>query len=595
MKQFLKFTLAALVAIMISGAVITAIGLSAVAVLTSKEEAPTEVKEKSVLYVKLSGEIVEHTQKNTIDDIMGLGVGRKSLSTIVTAIDKAAKCPDIAGIYLEPGVMETDYASLQEIRNAILRFKVAKKGKAKVIAFANEYTQGAYYVCSAADEVWMNSQGMLDIHGLSATPVYYKDVMARFGVKVTVVKVGQYKSATEPFTETKMSDANRAQVTRFVSDIWNTIKKDIADSRKLTAEKINSIADSTTALLPATDMKKLGLVDRLLYADEVAANIKATLGLDKDEDINQVSCSDMERYENNVDASENKIAVIYCEGSIVRNATLNALNTESGIVSKSMIDILKDIKKDDAVKAVVLRINSGGGDAFASEEIWHAISEVKKTKPVVVSMGGAAASGAYYMSAPASWIVAQPTTLTGSIGIFGLFPDFTGLTQGLLGLKYDNVKTNEHADFDLTQTARPFNTQELRMLQAHINRGYDLFCKRVSDGRKIPINRVKEIAQGRVWTGKDAKGIGLVDQLGGMPEAMAKAAQLAKLKDYSVTAFPKDKDIFGQLQETAGHRNNLDEQLHETLGTMYEPYKQIRILEKASKVQAMMPWFLNIN
>ncbi len=594
MKQFLKFTLAALVAILISGAVLVAVGIGTVAALTVKEETATVVNEHSVLYINLSGEIVEHTQKNSIDDIIGLGTGRQSVAAIVKAIDKATVCPDISGIYIEAGVIQADYASLQEIRNALVRFKIAKKGKAKVIAFANEYTQGAYYVCSAADEVWMNPKGILDIHGISATPVYYKDVMARFGVKMTVVKVGQYKSATEPYTETKMSDANRKQVSRFISDIWATVTKDIAASRKLSVAKLNAIADSTTALLDAQDIKKMGLVDKLVYADDVATNMKAVLGTDKEKDIEQLTCSDMARYEEDVLPSNDNIAVVYCQGSIVQTAAMNTLSSDDGIVSKSMIGLLKDLKKDESVKAVVLRINSGGGDAFASEEIWHAITELKKSKPVIVSMSGAAASGAYYMSAPASWIVAQPTTLTGSIGIFGLFPDLTGLTQGVIGLKYDNVKTNALADMDITQTSRPFNTQELNMLQAYINRGYELFCKRVSDDRKIPLARVKEIAQGRVWTGKDAKSIGLVDQLGGMPEAMAKAAQLAKLKSYSVSTYPKDKDLFGQLQETAEHYNNLDEQLHATLGTMYEPFRQVRTLEKASKVQAMLPWFLDI-
>ena len=594
MKQFLKFTLAALVAILISGAVLVAVGIGTVAAFTSKEEAATVVNDHSVLYLSLSGEIVEHTQKNTIDDIMGYGTGRKSLATIVKAIDKAATCANISGIYIEAGVIQADYASLQELRNALVRFKTAKKGKAKVIAFANEYTQGAYYVCSAADEIWMNPKGILDIHGLSATPMYYKDVLARFGVKMTVVKVGQYKSATEPYTETKMSDANRKQVSRFISDIWNTVTKDIAASRKLSVDKLNAIADSTTALLPAEGIKKLGLVDKLVYADDVATNMKAVLGIDKDKDIEQVTCSDMARYEEDILPSSDNIAVIYCQGTIVQTEAMNTLSSDGGIVSQSMIGLLKDIKNDDDIKAVVLRINSGGGDAFASEEIWHAITELKKSKPVVVSMSGAAASGAYYMSAPASWIVAQPTTLTGSIGIFGLFPDLTGLTQGVIGLKFDNVKTNAHADMDFTQTSRPFNTQELSMLQAYIDRGYELFCKRVSDGRKIPLARVKEIAQGRVWTGRDAKSIGLVDQLGGVPEAMAKAAELAKLKSYSVSTYPKDKDLFGQLQETTGHYNNLDEQLHETLGTMYEPFRQVRTLEKTSKVQAMLPWYLNI-
>lgn len=254
-----------------------------------------------------------------------------------------------------------------------------------------------------------------------------------------------------------------------------------------------------------------------------------------------------------------------------------------------MVRDLDKLAKDDDIKAVVIRVNSGGGDAFASEEIWHSVAELKKKKPVVISMGGAAASGAYYLSAGASWIVAQPMTITGSIGIFGAFPDLSGLMQEKLGIKYDHVKTNAHSDFTLLQTSRPFNAEEQAMLQQYINRGYELFCKRVSEGRKIPINRVKEIAQGRVWIGSDALSIKLIDQLGGMPEAMKKAAELAKIKDYNTITYPESKSMMDQLLETAeGNNNNLDEQLRSTLGMMYEPFVIVRSLEHQSPVQARL-------
>ncbi len=618
MKDFLKYTLATVTGLLLTFFVITVIGVCTLiaAAACSSSQPATSVKDGSVLVVKLSGQITERTDDNAINELLGMGgVESQALSDITEAIDKAAACPEIKGLYIEAGLLQTDYASLQEIRNAVERFKnggddiaAHKEGKNKIIkpqkkgdikgkfvvAYGDEYTQGAYYVCSAADEVWINPQGMIDLHGIASQPMYLKDLLAKVGVKMTVVKVGKYKSATEQYTETEMSDANREQVTRYISNLWDVVTKDISRTRKTDIATLNQLADSMVTLADTKTLIKYGLVTRTMYANEVKGEIKKKLGLDDNDEIPQVTCGEMKDYAPST--AKDQIAVYYCEGTIAQSQAAGTLMGDAGIISKDMVRDLDDLAKDDDIKAVVIRINSGGGDAFASEEIWHSVAELRKKKPVVVSMGGMAASGAYYLSAGASWIVAQPTTLTGSIGIFGVFPDMTGLMQDKLGLHYDVVKTNKHSDFDFAQQARPFNADEQQMLQRYIERGYELFCKRVADGRHMSTESVKAIAQGHVWTGGDAKRIGLIDQLGGLTDAIKQAARLAKIEKYAVTPLPRPASWTEQLFATiSGNGNNLDERMHETLGVFYEPLLMVRTLEKQSPIQARCEWILPVN
>lgn len=618
MKDFLKYTLATVTGLLLTLFIITVIGVCSLiaAAACSSSQPATSVKDGSVLVVKLSGQITERTDDNAINELLGMGgVESQALSDITEAIDKAAACPEIKGLYIEAGLLQTDYASLQEIRNAVERFKnggddiaahkeggdkvikTEKKGDNKgkfVVAYGDEYTQGAYYVCSAADEVWINPQGMIDLHGIASQPMYLKDLLAKVGVKMTVVKVGKYKSATEQYTETEMSEANREQVTRYISNLWDVVTKDISRTRKTDITTLNQLADSMVTLADTKTLIKYGLVTRTMYANEVKGEIKKKLGLDDNDEIPQVTCGEMKNYAPST--AEDQIAVYYCEGTIAQSQAAGTLMGDAGIISKDMVRDLDDLAKDDDIKAVVIRINSGGGDAFASEEIWHSVAELRKKKPVVVSMGGMAASGAYYLSAGASWIVAQPTTLTGSIGIFGVFPDMTGLMQDKLGLHYDVVKTNKHSDFDFAQQARPFNADEQQMLQRYIERGYELFCKRVADGRHMSTDSVKAIAQGHVWTGGDAKRIGLIDQLGGLTDAIKQAARLAKVDDYAVTPLPRPASWTEQLFATiSGNGNNLDERMRETLGVFYEPLLTVRTLEKQSPIQARCEWVLPVN
>ena len=594
MKQFLKYVCATVVGLLITLCIFTVICFTIIVGVTASSDSAV-ISEGSVLVVKLNGDIVEHVGEGSVDRMMGVMPSSQGVDDIVMAIDEAAKEPNIKGIYVESGQMLSDYSALREIRNALLRFKTSKKW---VVSYGDSYTQGTYYVCSAADKVWMNPEGTLDIHGLAAQPMYVKDLLDKFGVKMTVIKVGTYKSATEQYTESQMSDANREQVTRYIGSLWTTVTTEIGKSRGISAEAINKYADNVTMAQPAELLIKQRLIDKTMYANEVKAEIKKLLKQDADEDIKQVSCTELatKTRTDNESATGDKIAIYYAEGSIVQSAEAGLLfSGGQSIVSKDMVKDLDKLAKDDNVKAVVIRVNSGGGDSFASEEIWHSVATLKAKKPVVISMSGAAASGAYYFSAPASWIVAQPTTITGSIGIFGVFPDMTRLYKEKLGLTFDNVKTNKHADMSLLQRARPFDAEEEALLQQYINRGYELFCKRVSDGRKMPVAKVKEIAEGRVWIAGDAKKLKLVDEIGGMPEAVKKAAELAKVKKYVATAYPTPPTLLEQLLDKAtGNGNNLDEQMKSTLGTLYEPFCIIKSLETQNPIQARCE-YIDIN
>lgn len=390
-----------------------------------------------------------------------------------------------------------------------------------------------------------------------------------------------------------MSEANRKQMTAYVQGTWNNIVAAVAKSRKVSADTLNAYADRMIVFEPTENLTRYKLVDELVYADNVKGKIKKMLGVKDDKSIIQLSVSDMANVKSNYNKGDDQIAVYYASGSIVQEGISGIMSQGSQIVAKDVCTDLEALMNDDDVKAVVLRINSGGGDAYASEQMWHQIVELKKKKPVVVSMGDYAASGAYYMSCPASWIVAQPNTLTGSIGIFGVFPDYSNLVTQKLGVKFDEVKTNRNSTFGNTM-ARPLNAEEQQMLQGYINRGYQLFRQRVADGRKQSAQDIEKIAQGRVWIGADALKIHLVDQLGGLDDAVAKAAKLAKLDSYYTSEYPAPGSITDQLFNSMSSSNYLDEQLRLTLGSMYEPFMQMRTLNQRQMLQAQLPFVINM-
>lgn len=591
MKDFIKNVLATMVGMFGFFIVMGVIGMMSIIGMIASGNAAQNVEKNSVFVLNLSGTISEQGSENPLSMFTGDNSLNSGLNDILSSIKKAKANDDIKGIYIEAGALATNYATLQEIRNALADFR--KSGK-WIVAYGDFYTQGAYYVASVADKVYINPKGIVDWHGIGAQTMFYKDFMAKFGVKWEVVKVGTFKSATETFTEEKMSDANRLQTQTFIDGTWRNVCDAVSKSRGISVDSLNSYADSYLALQATETLVKAKMVDGMMYGDQVKDAVKKMMKLEKDDDISQLTLNDMLNVKDGkVEGSE--IAVYYAEGDIVQDPKAATMfGNNNYIASRKVCKDLEDLMNDDDVKAVVVRINSGGGDAYASEQMWHQMSELRKVKPVVVSMGDYAASGAYYMSAPASWIVAQPNTLTGSIGIFAVIPDFSGLVTSKLGVRFDEVKTNRNSTFG-NLMARPFNAEEKAMLQASVNRGYSLFRQRVADGRRLPVESVEKIAQGRVWLATDALNIKLVDQLGGIDDAVKKAAELAKLKEYYTSDYPAAASwMDAMLNSMSSSGTYLDEQLRQTLGDFYQPFTMLRSIDKREAIQARIPYAISI-
>ena len=591
MKDFIKNVLATMVGMFGFFIVMGVIGMMSIIGMIASGNAAQNVEKNSVFVLNLSGTISEQGSENPLSMFTGDNSLNSGLNDILSSIKKAKANDDIKGIYIEAGALAANYATLQEIRNALADFR--KSGK-WIVAYGDFYTQGAYYVASVADKVYINPKGIVDWHGIGAQTMFYKDFMAKFGVKWEVVKVGTFKSATETFTEEKMSDANRLQTKTFIDGTWRNVCNAVSKSRGISVDSLNSYADSYLALQATETLVKAKMVDGMMYGDQVKDAVKKMMKLDKGDDIAQLTLNDMLNVKDGkVEGSE--IAVYYAEGDIVQDPKAATMfGNNNYIASRKVCKDLEDLMNDDDVKAVVVRINSGGGDAYASEQMWHQMSELRKVKPVVVSMGDYAASGAYYMSAPASWIVAQPNTLTGSIGIFAVIPDLSGLVTTKLGVRFDEVKTNRNSTFG-NLMARPFNAEEKAMLQASVNRGYSLFRQRVAEGRRLPVESVEKIAQGRVWLATDALNIKLVDQLGGIDDAVKKAAQLAKLKDYYTSDYPAAASwMDAMLNSMSSSGTYLDEQLRQTLGDFYQPFTMLRSIDKREAIQARIPYAISI-
>lgn len=591
MKDFFKNVLATAVGVLLVGfitgffMVVSLVGMA----LSQSETAP--VADNSVLVLRLTGSLSERANDDVLASLFGDRIPKLGLATMTEAIRQAKESDKVKGIYIEAGAFAPDsYASLAAIRRELEEFRKAGKW---IVAYGDSYTQGAYYLASVADKVYLNPQGQVDWHGLGSEPVFVKDLLAKLNVRMQVAKVGTYKSATEMFTGEKMSDADRQQTTAYLTGIWQNVVSAVGKSRSLTAQQLNAYADSLVSLAAPQDYVRMRMVDGLLYTDQVRQAVKKKMGLSPDDEIPQVSMSDL-LAAGPEDKKGDEIAIYYAVGDIV-DGVVAMPSRESVIDAQKVCADLQDLAKDKDVKAVVLRVNSPGGSAYASEQIWHQVMELKKVKPVVVSMGSYAASGGYYISCPANWIVAEPNTLTGSIGIFGMFPDVSGLLREKLGLKFDEVKTNKYALFGTR--SRPFTADELSHLESYIDRGYKLFRQRVADGRRLKVDQVEQVAQGHVWLGQDALRVGLVDQLGGVEVALRKAAQLAKLTQWHSMAYPVLPDYLSQLLDLPGaaRGNYLDEQMRQSLGAYYEPFALIRDLQAQNPLQARLPFEPNIH
>ena len=586
MKHFLKYVLATVVGLVVAGILMGIFSMLMFMGMAMGTSAP-KVEENSVLVMKLDGTLSERAEENPFDMLMGgAGTSALSLENMLKAVELAKENENIKGLYVEAGMLSgASPAMLQELRDAIVDFK--KDGKF-VLSYGDTYTQGAYYVCSAADSVVVNPQGMVDWHGMSMQTMFFKDILDKLGVKVQVFKVGTYKSAVEPFIGTEMSDANREQMEVFTSEIWDEMLADVSESRKISVEELNQVADTVTLLCETSFYLDEKLVDKVAYSDEIPQMICNMMDVDDEDDYNTITVNEMASIASNKpkDDSGNVVAVYYAYGDIV-NTPSSGISSEE-IASSVVIRDLEELAEDDDVKAVVLRVNSGGGSAYASEQIWHQVMNIKSKKPIVVSMGGMAASGGYYISCAADYIFAEPTTLTGSIGIFGMIPEVSELVTEKIGLHSETVKTNKYADFgDLT---RPMNEDEKAVMQASVNRGYELFTKRCADGRGMEQDSIKAVAEGRVWTGLHALELGLVDQLGGLDDAIAEAKKRAEIESCTVKSYPGTSSFIDKLSGAVGGDSYADAKMKEILGDYYDTFSYMKRMATERGVMAKSPY-----
>lgn len=597
MKDFTRHTLAAMLGVMLASILLTVVTVVSVAGMIVGEEMGKAVRKGSVLRIKLNGEIVERVGEesplrivNAVSFMSLFTQGSPStigLDRALEAIKKAATSENVEGIYLEGGSLHGSPAELRELRQALLDFEESGKW---IIAYGDSYNRSAYYVASVADEVFLNPLGLLDWSGMASEVMFYTGLLDKVGVRMQVFKVGAFKSAVEPYIAKEMSPANREQVESFLGNIWQTMQSDVELSRGLDISRMNAIADSVTAFSAPDVYVQAGLVDKLCYQDEAKQAIKERLGLSLDEPVAFASMKDVASIDDLGEKVDEEIAVYYAYGEIVgqREASFAA---DHCIVGEEMMRDLQKLRDDDGIKAVVLRVNSPGGSAFVSEQIWREVQLLRARKPVVVSMGGMAASGGYYISCGANRIWAEPTTLTGSIGIFGMVPDVSELLTEKLGLTFDVVKTNSLSDFG--SLGRPFNDRECRIMQAHVQRGYEIFTNRVAGGRGLSQDSVNAIAEGRVWTGEQASRIGLVDCLGTLDEAILSAAELAGTDRYVVGRYPERKAWYDCLFDDSVD-DYMESRVRAAVGQYYPAYRFVRRLGKMDRIQARLPYELII-
>lgn len=592
MKDFLKFTLATITGIIISSVILFFLSIITLFSLSFSESAPTQVDKNSVMVLNLKGTLSERNQEDPLAFLIGDDYQSYGLNDILSSIRKAKDHENIQGIYIQAGYLQTGFASLEEIRQALLDFK--KSGKF-IVAYADTYTQGLYYLSSVADKILLNPKGMIEWKGLAAQPVFYKELLEKVGVEMQVFKVGTYKSAVEPYIATEMSSANREQINVYLHSIWNHILTGVADSRQIGIKQLNQAADQMLMFHPAETCVQYGLVDTLIYKNDVRSFLKGQMGLEEEDDLPTLGLKAMVNLQKNQpkDKSGNIIAVYYATGQIVDFAAESPLlsSNEPVISANKVIQDLKKLEDNTDVKAVVLRVNSPGGSAYASEQIWYAVSELKKEKPVIVSMGDYAASGGYYISCNADTIVAQPTTLTGSIGIFGMFPNTKKLTDKL-GINFDVVKTNTYADFG--SMGRGMNDGEKSLMQMYVNQGYDLFLTRCANGRSMTKEAIDKVGQGRVWTGSNALELGLVDVLGGLDTAIDIAVRKAAVEGYTLVNYPKQSSVLSTLLETSPGTYLKGHLLSGKAGELYDTFQMLNHWDSYDPLQARLPFDLNI-
>ena len=587
MKPFVKTMLACLAGIFIAGFLFIFVLFSLIGSVASMGNENEGIKENSVLMLELSGTFGERADENPFASLMDDEMKSYGLEDIIASIKEAKRNPDIKGIYLQAGTMEIQFPSLEEIRGELEAFKESGKF---VVAYGDQYSQWLYYLASVADKVVVNPEGSISWHGLAAQPIFFKDLLEKLGVEMQIFKVGTYKSAVEPFIATEMSDANREQVSEYLASIWNDVVNAVSQSRGIEAGKLNEYADRYMDLCQAEEYVECGLADTLLYKDGVLDYLKTLVGAGNDGKLAITTLEDVkEKIKTDnllTETGKAKIAVYYAVGDIDGSSS-----PDEGINSKKVIKELRELREDPDVKAVVLRVNSTGGSAYGSEQIWREVVLLKAAKPVIVSMGDYAASGGYYISCAADCIVANSTTLTGSIGIFGMFPVAENLLKEKIGLDFDVVKTNRLAD--MGSLSRTFRSEESAIMQNYVNDGYALFLERCAEGRNMSIEEIDKIGQGRVWTGNKAKELGLVDEIGDLDKAVGIAAQKAGLGEYVVKSYPEATDFMTELLE-GDEKDYMESALRTAMGEYYDCIRFVRNIKNAAPIQARMPFELNI-
>lgn len=591
MKDFLKYTLATIVGILVLSVVVTVIGIGSMASAIASSESETRVRENSVFHLKLQGTVHERCADNPILSILSQDEQTEvGLDDILSSLTKAAENDKIKGLFLEAKGLSASPATVLCIRDAVKKFKESGKF---VYAYGDTYTQADYVICSTADKLILNPQGMVDWHGLATQSMFFKDALEQFGVKMQIFKVGTYKSAVEPFTETKMSDANREQVTAYLTSIWDNMVKAVSESRNVDAATLNAYADEYLALNTAEDVITKGMADTLLYMDGTKALLQQAMGLGEKASVPLITLEEVKniRHKEPLDKSGNVIAVYYAQGDIVQKPSQTNFTGEPEIASDKVIMDLRKLRDDESVKAVVFRVNSGGGSAYASEQIWNEVVRIKEKKPIIVSMGDMAASGGYYISCAADVIVAEPTTLTGSIGIFGMFPCAEELVQNKVKLHFDGVKTN--ALSDMGSPYRAMNAAESAKMQQMIEHGYQTFITRCANGRGKTTEQIDAIGQGRVWTGEAALGLGLVDVLGDIQTAEKIAAEKAGIENYALVAYPEMEKPFASILKKT-KENYFNTRFNKVLGEFSEQFHYFENLSNMDRIQARLPYFFQV-
>lgn len=569
-------------AFLIFGIVIFVSGIVMMATMTfsSLKMPVASVSDNSVLVLNLSGSIPERSQKANFQDLLEEDYSvPDNLKDILSAISIAKYDSRISGIVVKCNGAGAGFATAKTIRDALSDFRNSGKW---IYAYGESLAQGDYYIASLADSIYMNPVGMLDLHGVVSGIPFFKNTLEKIGVEMQIIRVGTFKSAVEPYMLTEMSEANRLQTQTYISNLWNNLTDSIAVSRKIRKEVINQFADSLGMFSPANEVVKKGFVDGLCYVHEFESKVRMALGLSEDTEIPAVTVSELLTTASNTESS-NKIAVVYANGAIVVSGDKNGIN------SSELVPEILDLAKDDEIKGLVLRVNSPGGSAYASEQIWEALEQFKKTgKPFAVSMGDYAASGGYYISCGADRIFAEPTTLTGSIGIYAMVPCMSGLLTDKLGVNFDFVKTNANTDIS---TVKPLTEFQKASFQKNVNAGYELFTSRCAVGRKMNINKLKSIAEGRVWDGMEAKKIGLVDEFGNVTDAVNwVATQAGIIGDYSVSDYPKTKEDFLDLLFSSMSESYYKMNMQERFGNFYPLIEQVENMLKQDELQCRMEY-----